>query len=225
MERIAAAHVDSPFEFAFAPVDTSARQLVRLDHVTLGYEDDSASLPPVLADVDWGVLAGERIGLLGPNGAGKSTLLRALAGTLAPRAGRRVTTQGLSIGYFTQHQVDQLDAGASLFVHPRASIPRHASRSCATTAASTCGDMATADVARFSGERATSALALTCARARRRPAGRADQPPRHRMRQRSRKRCIRRRVIAVAHDRHQLRASADELWLARTVRSPCSMAT
>ena len=37
MERIAAAHVDSPFEFAFAPVAVAARQLVRLEHVTLGY--------------------------------------------------------------------------------------------------------------------------------------------------------------------------------------------
>ena len=39
MERIAAAHVDSPFEFSFPPVDPTARQLVRLEHVTLGYGD------------------------------------------------------------------------------------------------------------------------------------------------------------------------------------------
>ncbi len=85
MELIAAAHVDSPFEFAFTPTGTTARQLVRLDHVTLGYE----GRPPVLADVDWGILAGARIGLLGPNGAGKSTLLKALAGLL--RAAKRRT--------------------------------------------------------------------------------------------------------------------------------------
>ena len=91
MELIAAAHVDSPFEFAFAPVASAARQLVLLEHATLGYE----GRPPVLARLDFGILAGDRIGLLGPNGAGKSTLLKAIAGTLAPLAGTRHTAQGL----------------------------------------------------------------------------------------------------------------------------------
>src|SRR5690349_17962305 len=61
MELISAAHVDSPFSFTFPPVDTTARQLVRLDRTTLGY----ANAPPVLREVEWGVLAGARIGLLG----------------------------------------------------------------------------------------------------------------------------------------------------------------
>ncbi len=91
MERIAAAHVDSPFEFTFAPSGLAARQLVRLEHATLGY----AGAPPILAGLDWNLLAGERIGLLGPNGAGKSTLLKAVAGRLAPLAGERLTAQGL----------------------------------------------------------------------------------------------------------------------------------
>src|SRR5437899_2519496 len=64
MELIAAAHVDSPFEFAFAPTGAMARQLVRLDEATIGYGDTA-----VLADVDWNVLSDARIGLLGPNGA------------------------------------------------------------------------------------------------------------------------------------------------------------
>src|SRR5207253_3389957 len=75
MELIAAAHVDSPFSFEFAATQIHARQLLKLENATLGYGNK-----PVLANVDWAVLAGERIGLLGPNGAGKSTLLRAIAG-------------------------------------------------------------------------------------------------------------------------------------------------
>src|SRR6185437_8993049 len=106
MELIAAAHVDSPFSFTFPAVDTAARQLVRLEHVTLGYAD----APPVLREIDWAVLAGARIGLLGANGAGKSTLLKALAGTLAPLAGTRLAAQQLRLGYFAQHQVEQLRA-------------------------------------------------------------------------------------------------------------------
>src|SRR5204863_8010548 len=104
MELIAAAHVDSPFEFTFAPVAATARQLVLLEHATLGYDDR----PPVLAGVDWGILSGDRIGLLGPNGAGKSTLLKTIAGTPMPRTGTRIAAQGLRLGYFAQHQVEQL---------------------------------------------------------------------------------------------------------------------
>jgi ATP-binding cassette subfamily F protein 3 len=113
MELIAAAHVDSPFEFAFPPVPATARQLVRLEHVALAYGDG----PPILPDLDWGILSGDRIGLLGPNGAGKSTLLKAVAGTLAPHGGTRHTAPGLAIGYFAQHQVDQLRAAESPLWH------------------------------------------------------------------------------------------------------------
>src|SRR5207248_1299179 len=108
MELIAAAHVDSPFEFAFAPAGDSARQLVLLDHASLGYAGT-----PVLADVEWSILSGARIGLLGPNGAGKSTLLKAVAGVLAPIAGERFAHQNLRIGYFAQHQVEALRAEES----------------------------------------------------------------------------------------------------------------
>src|SRR4029078_8773860 len=84
MELIAAAHVDSPFEFAFAPAAAAARQLVLLEDATLGYAQR-----PVLEHLDFGILAGDRIGLLGPNGAGKSTLLKAIGGTLDPLARAR----------------------------------------------------------------------------------------------------------------------------------------
>jgi ATP-binding cassette subfamily F protein 3 len=47
-------------------------------------------------------------GLLGPNGAGKSTLLKSIVGNLPLLAGELHVAQGLRIGYFAQHQVDQL---------------------------------------------------------------------------------------------------------------------
>jgi ATP-binding cassette subfamily F protein 3 len=79
MELIAAAHVDSPFSFEFPATGIHARQLLKLDHVTLGYGGQA-----ILTDVDWAILAGARIAL-GFNGAGKSTLLRAIAGDSSPR--------------------------------------------------------------------------------------------------------------------------------------------
>src|SRR5213075_2390308 len=62
MELIAAAHVDSPFAFEFPTTTIRARQLVKLEHATLGY-----GARPILTGVGWSILAGERIGLLGPN--------------------------------------------------------------------------------------------------------------------------------------------------------------
>ena len=62
MELIAAAHVDSPFEFAFAPAAAAARQLVLLEHATLGYQ----GRPPVLERLDFGILAGRPHRAAGP---------------------------------------------------------------------------------------------------------------------------------------------------------------
>ncbi len=215
MEKIAAAHVDSPFEFSFPPVDPTARQLVRLEHVALGY----GSSAPALADLDWAVLAGERIGLLGPNGAGKSTLLKALAGVLAPRAGRRLTTQALRIGYFAQHQVDQLDAGASPLAHLARVDPAAREQELRDYLGGFDfrGAMAEAEVGRFSGgEKARLTLALIV---RARPnLLLLDEPTNHldiEMREALAEALqdYGGALVVVAHDRHLLRATADALWL------------
>ncbi len=103
LERIAAAHVDAPFQFEFRAPPEKPRQLFRLEDAAVGYGGD-----PVLSGVEWSVLPGDAIGLLGPNGAGKSTLLKAIVGDLPLESGTLHRAQGLRIGYFAQHQVDQL---------------------------------------------------------------------------------------------------------------------
>ncbi len=159
MERIAAAHVDSPFEFAFAAVDTTARQLVQLDQATLRY----GHAPPVFERLDFALLSGDRIGLLGPNGAGKSTLVKALAGTLPLAAGERHVAQNLAIGYFAQHQLEQLDPDASPLLHLARIDPSAREQDLRDFLGGFDfrGDMATAAVERFSGgEKARLVLAL-----------------------------------------------------------------
>jgi ATP-binding cassette subfamily F protein 3 len=215
MELIAAAHVDSPFSFEFAPVDVKARQLIRLEGVTLGYADG----PPVLRDIEWGVLVGARIGLLGANGAGKSTLLKALAGTLAPRSGARFAAQQLRLGYFAQHQVEQLRADETPLWHLMRLEPETREQALRDYLGGfdIRGDMATSPVARFSGgEKARLTLALIV---RQRPnLLLLDEPTNHldiEMREALTEALqdYEGALIVVAHDRHLLRATADELWL------------
>ena len=214
MELIAAAHVDSLFAFEFPTTTIHARQLVKLEHATLGY-----GARPILTGVDWSILAGERIGLLGPNGAGKSTLLRAVAGELAPTAGRRLTAQGLRIGYFAQHQVEQLRLEHDALWHLRRLEPdtREQELRDFLGGFDFRGDRVSAPTGEFSGgEKARLTLALLV---RQKPnLLLLDEPTNHldiEMREALTEALqdYAGALIVVAHDRHLLRATADELWL------------
>ncbi|KAB7628317.1 ATP-binding cassette domain-containing protein [Alkalilimnicola sp. S0819] len=112
MERIAPAHVDSPFHFRFRPAPRAGNPLLQLEEAALGYGES-----PLLTGIRLSLAPGERVGLLGPNGAGKSTLIKCLAGELEPLAGSRSSAQGLRVGYFAQHQLEQLDSDASPLRH------------------------------------------------------------------------------------------------------------
>jgi len=103
MQRIAPAHVDSPFGFSFSAPAKNPHPLLRLDDCAAGYTEQ-----PIIEQVQLALNPGDRIGLLGPNGAGKSTLIRLLAGELHPLSGERAPARHLAIGYFAQHQVEQL---------------------------------------------------------------------------------------------------------------------
>ena len=215
MELISAAHVDSPFDFAFAPTSIGARQLVRLEHVTLGYGD----APPVLAALDWSLLAGARIGLLGPNGAGKSTLVKAIAGVLAPRTGERWTAQHLAIGYFAQHQVEQLRSDETALRHFQRLEPSTREQELRDFLGGFDfgGDRAQTTVASLSGgEKARLTLALLV---RQKPnLLLLDEPTNHldiEMREALTEALqdYDGALVVVAHDRHLLRATTDELWL------------
>jgi ATP-binding cassette subfamily F protein 3 len=112
LERIAAAHVDTPFEFEFPSPLRAPDTLITLERAAVAYGGQ-----PVIAGVDLLLRPGARIGLLGPNGAGKSTLIRLLAGELTAISGQRREGRGLAIGYFAQHQLEQLRADESPLRH------------------------------------------------------------------------------------------------------------
>jgi ATP-binding cassette subfamily F protein 3 len=103
MQRIAPAHVDSPFEFSFATPAKLPRPLLALENQAAGYEGR-----PIVEGVNLTIAPGDRIALLGRNGAGKSTLMKLLAGELPALGGVRTEARDLRLGYFAQHQLEQL---------------------------------------------------------------------------------------------------------------------
>src|SRR5215813_865150 len=104
MQRIAPAHVDSPFEFSFAQPLKLPRPLLALENQSAGYDGRV-----VLERVNLTLAPGARVAILGRNGAGKSTYMKLLAGELAATTGTRTEARDLRIGYFAQHQLEQLD--------------------------------------------------------------------------------------------------------------------
>jgi ATP-binding cassette, subfamily F, member 3 len=86
--------------------DPAAPPLIRMNHVCAGYDPQS----PVFTSVSLSVDSDARIALLGRNGNGKSTLAKLMARRLQPFSGEIVPARKLVVGYFAQHQLDELDA-------------------------------------------------------------------------------------------------------------------
>lgn len=107
MQDIAPAHADSPFRFSFPAVDADSGYLMQINKLAIGFDR------PLVDKVTFPIRGDSRFGLLGFNGSGKSTLLKVLSGSLAPLDGEMIAAKKLRIGYFAQHQVDELDQHAT----------------------------------------------------------------------------------------------------------------
>jgi ATP-binding cassette subfamily F protein 3 len=214
MEIVAAAHVDSPFHFSFREPAALPDPLLTIEKAAAGYADRS-----ILQNVSLTLRPGCRIGLLGRNGAGKSTLVKLLAGAIAQPSGERKEAKALNIGYFAQHQLEQL--------RPDESPLQHLARLEPTTPEQELrdylggfdfrGDMATRAVEPFSGgEKSRLALALLI---RTKPnLLLLDEPTNHldlEMREALTfaLQDYEGGMVVVSHDRHLLRTCADELLL------------
>ena len=107
MEDIAPAHVDSPFRFQFPELDEPSSYLMQMDSLSIGFDK------PLVDKIALSVRSESRFGLLGFNGSGKSTLLKVLSGQMQQLDGDIIRSKKLKIGYFAQHQVDELDQQAT----------------------------------------------------------------------------------------------------------------
>ncbi len=93
--------------------------LIRLEHAAAGYIEGK----PVLNDLELRIDSDDRIALLGQNGNGKSTLAKVLCGKLALARGTMHHHKQLAVGYFAQHQIDELDEALSPYDYFRRLMP------------------------------------------------------------------------------------------------------
>ncbi|WP_052009644.1 ATP-binding cassette domain-containing protein [Marinobacter sp. ES-1] len=214
MERIAPAHVDSPFSFEFPMADKVSNPLLSIRHGVAGHGDTA-----ILRNINVTLLPGSRIGLLGPNGAGKSTFMDALRGTGTLLSGERTCGEHLAIGYFAQHQLESLDLDASPFLHLQRLAPRASEQQVRNFLGGFDfhGDEALSPIRSFSGgEKARVALAII---AWQKPnLLLLDEPTNHldlEMRQ-ALTMALQNfdgAIVVVSHDRHLLRNTVDQFWL------------
>ena len=119
MPQIESVVEDKVTRFSFPEPNKLAPPMLSLDGVNIGYDGK-----PVLTGVSLRVDMEDRIALLGTNGNGKSTLAKLLAGRLEPLSGRQFRTGNLRVGYFAQHQEEDLIAGETPYDHLSRALPK-----------------------------------------------------------------------------------------------------
>ncbi|MCW5695388.1 MAG: ABC-F family ATP-binding cassette domain-containing protein [Bauldia sp.] len=215
MEPIAELVDEHVYGFSFPdPAKPAAPPLVALDHVAVGYGERA-----VLSQLDLRLDVDDRVGLLGQNGNGKSTFAKLISGRLKPMAGEMRGSPRLSVGYFAQHQLDELDPDGSAADHVRRLMPgelpaRVRARTGALGFPGAKMDTPTRELS--GGEKARLLLGLAAFGAPNLLI--LDEPTNH-LDIDSREALIRAlndyagAVIIISHDRHLLEATVDRLWL------------
>jgi ATP-binding cassette, subfamily F, member 3 len=211
-----------PFSFP-SPAKAFASPLIRLEGAAVGYLEDQ----PVLQGLNLRLDADDRVGLLGANGNGKSTFAKLIAGRLAPMMGRRYGSDKIAVGYFAQHQMDDLPVAMTPYQHMLGLMPEatEAQRRARLGALGFGVDKADTKAENLSGgEKARLLFALATF------GGRhlliLDEPTNH-LDVDAREALVRAlndyegAVILISHDRHLMEACADRLWIVRdgTVRT------
>ncbi len=214
MQVIAPAHIHSPFRFDFLNPFPASDPLLKLEQVNCGYGSE-----PLLRDISFSIGSSERIALVGHNGAGKSTLIKLLAGELGPSAGEITSAKGLNIGYFAQHQLEQLDTSATPMQQFQREFPDIKSQDLRNYLGGFGfrGQRVEEKIGPFSGgEKARLALAILIHRRPNlllmdEPTNHLDLEMRHALTIAFQN--YQGAILLVSHDRHLIRTVTDQLWL------------
>lgn len=202
------------WRFEFPVPERTPEHLIDIEHLTLGYGEHV-----VLKDVTLTIRSGDRVGVLGVNGAGKSTLIKAIAGALEPMSGTLRRGQGLVIGYFAQHQLEQLDLESTpleVFKHKAPTVREQELRDWLGRFRFS-GDFADTKIRTFSGgEKARLALALIAwdkpnLLVLDEPTNHLDMATREALTMALSQ--FEGALLLVSHDRHLLRSTCDSLIL------------
>lgn len=214
IEIIAAAQVDSQFEFEFPEIDPPPNPLLTLTNVAIGYQSQL-----ILQKVNLQIYPGMRMGLLGANGAGKSTLIKVLAGQLKPTQGIYYLADKVKVGYYAQHQLEQLTSSQSPYWHLQKLAPTAPSSRLRQFLGGFgfSGDMALSCIEKFSGgEKARLALALLVWQAPNlllldEPTNHLDLEMRNALTLALQS--YQGALVLVSHDRYLIQTATDELFL------------
>ena len=219
MKPLAAIVEDQVTGFNFPTPEELSPPIIRLEDVTIGYGHR-----PVLSGLDLRIDQDDRIALLGANGQGKSTLSKLLADRLQPMHGRKVASSKLRVGYFAQHQVDELDLDETPLQHIARLRPDEppAKQRSRLAMGGLGADIATTEVGRLSGgQKARLSLLLATIDAPHLII--LDEPTNH-LDIESREALVAAlteyggAVILVSHDPHLVELVADRLWLVKDGR-------
>ena len=205
-----------PFNFPKAAKQI-ASPLIRIEGAVAGYSPDK----PILRNLDLRIDHDDRIALLGQNGNGKSTFAKLIAGKLEPLAGAIFGTKKIDVGYFAQHQLDEVSSDKTPYDYIQEMMPE------ATEAQKRAklGQYGFG-VQKFltkaddlsGGEKARLLFMLTAYKGPHLLI--LDEPTNH-LDVDSREALIHAlnefegAVILISHDRHLVEASADRLWIVR----------
>jgi ATP-binding cassette subfamily F protein 3 len=215
MEPIAALVTDDVRPIAFpAPEKLLSPPIIATEKIAVGYDGRA-----VLSNLTLRIDNDDRIALLGANGNGKSTLVKLIAARLAPMQGTITRASNLNIGYFAQHQLDELSPNESPYDHVRQLMPEASEAQVRgrVGAIGFSGDAGNTPIDNLSGgEKARLLLALATFHAPQLVI--LDEPTNH-LDIDSRAALIEAindypgAVMLVSHDRYLLEACADRLWL------------
>ena len=219
MKPIAAIVEDSVTGFNFPTPEALSPPIIRLEDVSVGYDGK-----PILRGLDLRIDQDDRIALLGQNGEGKSTFAKLLSDRLEPMAGRKLASSKLRVGYFAQHQVDELYLDETPIQHLARLRPEEApGKLRGRLAAGGIGaDIAGTETGRLSGGQ-KSRLALILATLDAPHLIILDEPTNH-LDIESRDALVEGlteyggAVILVSHDPHLVELVADRLWLVKDGR-------